>query len=224
MNRYRLLHILIIGIPLTLSFDEKVHFYTDWPAVFAAIVVVGVPYLVWDALFARAGLWGFSEQHVGTLRIFHLPLEEILFFVTVPYACLFVLQVVRAYLEPLALGFAPAVFLVPALVLGALAWPARRKPYTALALLAAAGFLIASFLALPGLLVDGHFWIYMALTYIPFLIFNGILTAVPVVVYSERAIIGPRVHTIPVEDFLYSFSLLGYEALVFRLVAQAFGG
>ena len=221
MNRYRLLHLLIIGIPLSLSFDRKVHFHTHWPAVFAAILVVGIPYLVWDALFSRAGLWGFSEEHVGSLRMFYLPLEEILFFVTVPYACLFVLQVVRTYLEPMMLPPAPLIFLAPAAVMALAAWPARRKPYTALALLAAAGFLGASVVLLPELLLDGRFWIYMGLTYIPFLIFNGILTAVPVVVYSDRAILGPRVRTIPVEDFLYSFSLLGYEALLFRLFERA---
>jgi lycopene cyclase domain-containing protein len=224
MNRYRLLHIFIVGIPLVLSFDRKVHFYTDWPAVFAAIVAVGIPYLVWDALFARAGLWGFSEEHVGRLRIFHLPLEEILFFVTVPYACLFVLQVVGAYLPPMTIGADPLIFLALAVLMALLAWPARRKPYTALALLAAAGFLAGSVVLLPSMLLDVHFWIYMGLTYIPFLIFNGILTAVPVVVYSDRAILGPRVHTIPVEDFLYSFSLLGYEALLFRLFERALAG
>ncbi|CUT04727.1 lycopene cyclase domain-containing protein, partial [Candidatus Kryptobacter tengchongensis] len=46
----------------------------------------------------------------------------------------------------------------------------------------------------------------------PFLIVNGTLTgsftAEPIVWYNENAILGIRVLTIPIEDFLYAFSLI----------------
>ena len=58
---------------------------------------------------------------------------------------------------------------------------------------------------------DSTFWWYIAITYVPFLISNGVLTAVPVVTYRPEAVTGLRVGSIPVEDFLYSFTMLTLE-------------
>jgi lycopene cyclase domain-containing protein len=58
------------------------------------------------------------------------------------------------------------------------------------------------------------YWIYTALTLVLFLIFNYILTSTPVVLYSPEAITGFRVTTIPIEDFLFNYSMLtGYLAV-----------
>jgi lycopene cyclase domain-containing protein len=70
----------------------------------------------------------------------------------------------------------------------------------------------------PGLLASRHFWLAMLLTYVPFLISNGLLTAIPIVVYNDTEIWGVRVYTIPLEDFFYSFSLLGFNLLVFSVI------
>jgi lycopene cyclase domain-containing protein len=52
------------------------------------------------------------------------------------------------------------------------------------------------------------YWIYTVLTLVLFLTFNYILTSFPVVQYSSSAITGFRVTTIPIEDFLFNFSML----------------
>jgi hypothetical protein len=39
---------------------------------------------------------------------------------------------------------------------------------------------------------------------------------VPLVVYNDAEIWGARVYTIPVEDFFYSFALLGLAILVYQ--------
>ena len=60
-----------------------------------------------------------------------------------------------------------------------------------------------------------QFWLAMLLTYVPFLIFNGLLTGIPIVVYNDAENWGIRVYTIPLEDFFYSLSLLGFNILVY---------
>jgi lycopene cyclase domain-containing protein len=217
VSGYLLVNLLVVAGPLALSFDRRVHFYTRWPAVFVAIAAVGAAYVAWDALFAARGHWAFNPAHVGRIRLFGLPLEEVLFFVTVPYACLFTYEVVRAYAPPAAGPLPPAAFAALAAAFAAAALAFRKRPYTALAMLACAAFLVAALLAGRDLLAGSHFWLYIAITYAPFVAANGVLTALPVVTYSPRAILGPRVLTIPVEDFFYSFSMLGFEALVYRL-------
>lgn len=220
MSRYLLLDILVAAGPLALSFDRKVHFYAQWPAVFAAIVVVGSVYLLWDSWFAARGHWGFNPAYVGRVRLFGLPLEEVLFFVTVPYACLFVYEVVRAYTAEVAFE-APAP-LVAAAVLAFVLVAAvfRRRVYTAVAMLSCAAFLSAAAIADPAMLGSRQFWLSIAITYLPFMIANGVLTALPVVTYSPGAVWGIRVTTIPLEDFFYNFSMLAFETLVYRAVLR----
>ena len=45
-------------------------------------------------------------------------------------------------------------------------------------------------------------------TGIPFLIVNGLLTSIPVVLYNDAENLGIRIYTIPVEDVFYGYALL----------------
>ncbi|MBN2553541.1 MAG: lycopene cyclase domain-containing protein, partial [Spirochaetales bacterium] len=103
-------------------------------------------------------------------------------------------------------------------VLVVLALAFRSRVYTLTVFLSVAAFFALTATVAPGLLESRHFWLAVLLTYIPFLIFNGLLTAVPIVVYNDAENLGVRVYTIPLEDFFYSFSLLGFNFLVFRLL------
>ena len=66
----------------------------------------------------------------------------------------------------------------------------------------------------PATLRSGRFWLAMALTYVPFLAANGVLTGLPVVWYDDARILSIRAGSIPLEDFVYSFSMLAMAAAV----------
>lgn len=217
MSLYLLLDLLVIAVPLALSFDRKVAFFRRWPAVFISIATVGALYIVWDVFATMRGDWSFSKEFTGSLRIAGLPLEEILFFVAVPYACIFVLEVVRAYLPERNFTFSSrtaallgSFFLVAGLIF-------YRLPYTLTVCSVTAAFFFLGGLIGSKELGRRSFWLALAISCIPFLIANGILTGMPVVIYGEGHILGIRIGTIPLEDFFYSFSMLGFYFLVFSL-------
>lgn len=60
------------------------------------------------------------------------------------------------------------------------------------------------------------YWKWIGITFIPFVVVNGILTSLPIVWYSDGAILGIRVGSIPVEDFLYSWSLLTLNLVIYK--------
>ena len=214
MNLYVGLNVLVLALPLALSFDRKVAFWRKWPQVAAATAAVLAVFGGWDVWKTAQGVWGFNSAYAGEWRWWGLPAGEWRFFVCVPYACLFVLECVRAYFPDrvwrAAGDWAPA--LAGALV--GLAWIFRNLVYTGSVFLAAGAALGALRWLAPDTVRSRNFWVAMALTYVPFLAVNGVLTGLPVVWYDDTQIWGVRAGSIPLEDFVYSFAMLAFAALV----------
>lgn len=214
MSFYLILDLAVLFFPLLLSFDRKVAFYRRWPSAFVAIVVVGALFVAWDVFATRRGDWSFSAAYTAPLRIFGLPLEEILFFVTVPYACIFVYEAVRTYLPEHGVYFTPWVASVAGLILVAAGLAFYTRPYTLTVLVACGVFFLMAAAVAPHVLMSSWFWIALGICYVPFLVVNGVLTAIPVVSYAEGHIWGARIFTIPLEDAIYSFVLIAANFMV----------
>ena len=61
------------------------------------ILPIALLYLTWDAYAISQGHWRFDPQQiVGIFFPFHIPLEEVLFFLVVPLAAILTLEGVRA--------------------------------------------------------------------------------------------------------------------------------
>ncbi len=217
MGLYFWLDLIIVAFPLTLSFDRTVWFVRRWPAALASAALVAVPYLAWDSLMSMHGAWGFADRWAGTLRLLWLPPGEYAFFLSVPFACLFVHEVVRSYVPEKAARTTRLPWFIMAAAIGAAAFLVRGRLYTSTVLAATALFFVSAATVAPAALSRRSFWLSILVSYAPFLLANGLLTGLPVVTYSREAILGPRIISIPVEDFLYSFSLLGFNLLAYRI-------
>lgn len=217
MSFYLFLNLIIIFIPLALSFEQRVQYIKKWPAVFLSIVVVGGFYVAWDVGATGAGHWSFNARYVGADKIFGLPIEEILFFVTTPFSCLFIYEVLSYFKNDVQLTITKNFFYFCICFLLIASFFNMSREYSVLSFVACASFILLTLMVKAEILCSKNFWIYLAICYGPFLIFNGILTGLPVVLYDEQAIMGFRVFTIPIEDFFYNFSFLGFAFLVYQL-------
>ncbi len=97
MSRY-LAVLIIAGIfPLLLSFYPRLHFYRNTKALFFSIGLVVLIFGVWDIIATSRGHWYFDPRGVGRARLVNLPLEEWLFFIVIPFCCIFSWEVVNYY-------------------------------------------------------------------------------------------------------------------------------
>ncbi|MBL7938876.1 MAG: lycopene cyclase domain-containing protein [Flavobacteriales bacterium] len=204
---YLALDVLSLAFPLAASFEPRIHFISKWRGLFAGIAAMALVFLAWDAVFTANGVWGFNPRYLVGVYFIGMPLEEWLFFLFIPYSCMFLYEVMRHFVERDVL--APIVrplSLVLILVLLAVGLWHFDRLYTSITFLCTGAFLAYHVLIArsPWL---GRFYIGYAVSLIPFFIVNGILTGwllpEPIVWYNDAENLGIRMNTIPIEDSMY---------------------
>jgi len=205
---YLLINLGSILGPFFLSFDKKVAFYKSWGPLFGGIGIAGGAFIIWDIFFTEWGIWSFNPKYLSGISAFGLPLGEWLFFLTIPYACVFIYACMNAYVKKDYLGaHAKTINRVLALVLlvmGIIFWD---RMYTAVTFILTGIYLLlhSEVWKSPWM---GRFYMGYMVSLVPFLIVNGMLTAFPVVQYNDLENLATRIYTIPVEDTMYMLLLL----------------
>lgn len=217
MSTYMLINLFIIAGPVIMSFEKNVRFYRMLPAVLASIAVVSSAFIIWDSIAAMRGDWSFNSEHVHGARIFGLPIEEILFFVTVPYSTLFIYESLNFHFTERIIAVNYLYFIAFAVILTVTAVIFSNQYYTLTVLLSAALFIASAFLLERRILFSNIYWLFVLVCYLPFFIVNYILTSLPVVSYNPEAVWGIRLLTIPLEDLFYSFALVSFYLLFYLL-------
>jgi lycopene cyclase domain-containing protein len=213
---YLLLNFAILLGPLAMSFEKQIRFVAKWRHALPAILIVAVPYLIWDASVTGRHWW-FNERYTLDFRLAGLPVEEWLFFFTVPFAGLFVWEVIAHYFPkrtmPRLQSIRAALCFLP---LPGIMLFAAGKEYTGLVLIFLGAVMALDRALNTHLVLQNRGLIYLAAVLIFILIFNTYLTWRPVVLYDERYQLGIRLGTIPVEDFGYGISHLLLAAIVYE--------
>ncbi len=205
---YLLINFATLLFPLLFSLEEKIHFVRKWPALFPGLTLTALFFIGFDYVFTVWGVWGFNPDYLTGIFAGVLPVEEVMFFFSIPFACLFIFEVTRYYLPGLqGPGWLRYVFLVSGFFLMLAGLLNSDLIYTSVKLsLTGLALLFAGFWFQPGWM--GHFALTFLIHLVPFLVVNGILTALPVVWYNNQENLGLRIGTIPVEDVFYSLLLL----------------
>lgn len=212
---YLILNAFTISFPLLRSFESKVAYYKRFPSLFKSMVMVSGFFLIWDIWFTHIGVWGFTPSYLSGIEWFGLPLGEYLFFVTVPFSCVFIYECLKYFFPNGLMSFNTAkkvslVLLTLSVALSTYAifgglWYTGS---TFILLGAATAYLqfIRRSTWLP------RFYESYTLAIIPFLLKNGILTGSflesQVVWYNNAENLGWRLGTIPLEDLFYGMLLI----------------
>jgi lycopene cyclase domain-containing protein len=199
-------------IPLLFSFHPKIKFHETWKAFFAANLIVASLFIIWDSIFTHFGVWNFNHRYVMGIYFFKLPFEEILFFICIPFSCVFTYYCLDKFYnlswKPKVENLFCIIFSFTLLTAGFIFF---NKLYTS------ATFLSTAFICLLlkfGFKINwfGKAISVYAILLVPFLIVNGILTGTgieePIVSYNNAENLDIRIGTIPVEDIFFGLELI----------------
>lgn len=174
----------------------------------ACYLVVSLPFVAWDIWAVSKGHWSFNAAYVLDIFLLNIAVEEILFFLTVPLVCLitflaiaknsktnisnFKINIVISVIASIATGF---------VLIGS------TYSYTQTVGLFTLIFCVMLLYFRPATIYKQSFWKYQLVLLVMFIAANTFLTSLPIILYGQESIIGIRIITIPVEDFLYNFVL-----------------
>ena len=218
---YFLIDIAALSIPLIFAFHPKLQFYKKFKSLFLGLIVTMAVYISWDVVFTVKGHWKFNEEYLMGLDLLHLPIEEWLFFVCIPFACTFTYHCIKKLLPNYRLP-TKAVNLINIGFIALLVYLIMfhtEKAYTSFNALVSVLILFTVMLVYPKLL-NRFYPIYLILL-IPFFAVNGILTGTmikdEIVWYNDLENLGIRIGTVPVEDLIYAFGMILLTVFVTEL-------
>ena len=216
---YLFVNLACIIIPLMASFYKKYPFYKSWKYFLKANLIVALLFIIHDIYFTSLEVWGFNQDYlINLLDIFNLPIEEVLFFICIPYACVFTYFVFTKYVPENLFHIIFYQFIINFLILLTLLSSIINYDYLYTFYTSIFLFLMLIFVKLKKLDIRKIMLAYTAI--IPFFFLsNGLLTGSfiesPIVFYDNNENLDIRMFTIPVEDLFYGFLLILSNCLLF---------
>lgn len=223
---YFLINCFTVIVPFAFSFHAKLKFSKNFMSFFIANISVAIFFICWDVLFTKMGVWGFNPDYVLGVYLFNLPVEEVLFFICIPFSCVFTYHCLNLFFnfqwssktENIFVFFFSALLLFLGIYF-------HSKMYSATTFISLGLLLLILKFVIKVNWLSKLVLIYPILL-IPFFIVNGILTGSglphPVVWYNDLEILGIRVFTIPVEDIFYGFELILLNIFLYEYFKNIF--
>ncbi len=205
-NTFTYFYLLLFSIigPLLLSFDKKVSFYRDWKSFLLSMFPVSVFYILWDIIFTNLNVWKFNPDFLIGQYFANIPIEEYVFFIIIPYCCLFIYACLKTYF-PVIVYTNYSLFFSVGLILLSIAiivlHPKQLYTVTTFGLLLLS---LCYFTLSHKTQYLPHTYLSWIIALVPMALVNGVLTGKPILIYTATENMGIRIGTIPLEDFFYN--------------------
>lgn len=184
-----------------------------------AILLPAVAFIVYDVLATNV-FWSFNQKYILGLTLFSVPFEEILFFITVPSACLFLWIHIQYRMKKETISsLLPKSLAIILLVVGLFSL-FNGLLYTGSVLIILAGVMILDSFMSAHIFRKKQWYMFLILVILLTLIFNYYLTARPIVLYSQDYRTGLMILTIPIEDFIFGLGLISMNAVLYKVLSE----
>lgn len=176
-----------------------------------AILSLATPFILVDMVVTN-WFWYFNPSYILGWKLVNVPIEEVLFFFTVPWACLLLWVQMKTRFTSISnlywLGWMLRLLMIFFAVWGV--WSHAWYTSTVSIIL----FVLTSVFHWKA--VSHSYMVFAGLVIVLTLIFNSYLTARPVVLYNPEVMTNIRVGTVPIEDFIYGIILVLGVVIVYE--------
>ncbi len=207
---YSIILLLTVIICFVASFDSRIQFNKQFVNFFKASTLVSIPFILWDIWFTHRGVWWFNTNYTIGVSIAGLPLEEILFFLFIPFSCIFTYFTIDKYYQwNLLASFNNLLVFTSITILTEVGLLSIDKIYTlTTCLITIATLFYLHFIAKAQWITKAS--VVFTLLMLGFFPVNGVLTGTglesPIVNYNPKDFLGIRMLTIPIEDAIYGYT------------------
>ncbi len=226
---YSLILFFTIIICFIASFDKRLRFDLHFFSFIKAAIIVAIPFIAWDVWFTDHGVWWFNTNYTLGIVIAGLPIEEWLFFICIPFSCVFTYYCLDKFFDWSKLSsFNNIIVFVSIIVCSVVGLINHDKIYTLVTAIATVSTLIYLHFFVRAQWITQASVVYTILM-LGFFPVNGVLTgtglASPIVNYNPGDFLGIRILTIPIEDAVYGYAqflLVLYFFLLFKNKEKAY--
>jgi len=220
-SEYLIFNGIIVLFPLIAKLLYKKSLLPRFYSALGAISIAAVPFLLFDNL-VTGYFWSFNLRYILGLRIGSLPVEEMLFFFTVPFSCLFLWVNWKQMFERRknTIYRATPYIILAFSLLGAIYLSVLGKYYTASVFCMMVLMVLIDIRLKTKLFTQGVFLVYLCTINAFTLVFNFYLTARPIVLYEGIYKVGLMVLTIPIEDFIFGIALISLVIMLYEKFAH----
>ncbi len=219
-STYLIIDLLTILFPFLFSFHPRIKFYKTWHYFLPSTFLIAALFIVWDIIFTRWQVWGFNKDFVTGYYLDFLPIEEVMFFICIPYACMFTYFVLTRVFS-IRWPTVDNRLVMPsfAIVLFCIGLINYSRWYTATTFIGLS-IALACCHYLFKMVELGRFVTIYAILLLPFFLVNGLLTGSfigrVVVYYNNAENLSIRLLTIPIEDIFYGMLLILLNVIAFE--------
>jgi lycopene cyclase domain-containing protein len=92
-------------------------------------------------------------------------------------------------------------------------------PYIAFALLSVIAVFITDIRLNTKLIMSRRFWIFQVLITVLTIVVDSYSSGLPIIIFNDKILLGIRFFNVPLENFLFGFSLITFNLIMFELFA-----
>jgi lycopene cyclase domain-containing protein len=180
----------------------------NFKSTMISLFIMALIFSIWDQI-VTGKWWVFNQKFILEIKIGNLPIEEILFFFSIPFACLLIWENLSQFKikNSQIKNFNPAAMLAFLFICIGVVFLATRMEYSSIVSLILGIMILIDFI-FQKLLAQKTTLIFFGIVVILTTIFNNFLTSLPILIYDNAYKTGFLFGTMPIEDVFYGLILI----------------
>ncbi|MCX7956232.1 MAG: lycopene cyclase domain-containing protein [Patescibacteria group bacterium] len=218
---YLIFNLIILLSPLIANFFYEKTLSNLNIYFFLSNILSSIIFIIHD-IKVNNSWWSFNKKYITDIKIFNLPIEEIIFFPIVSFSTMIIwINLKKIIFEKESLFILNLIFFGLIFISFLFLYLKNSKPYLKFINYLFILLIIVDLLILKiNLILKFNFLIFSIFIFLLTFIFNYYLTKRPVVIYNKKYLTNIKILTIPIEDFLYGFNFIYLSSLFFEFFSR----